>query len=94
MCSPASATRCAARDTFTLSEMGEDTLRVLRKRKDIACMLVNPLQALHPNAAAPSDWLAAGQLAQRRTFDRAAYTAWLQELRSICDRTRHRADLR
>ena len=44
-----------ARDTFTLAEMSEATLRVLRKRTDIACILINPLQALHPNAAAPSD---------------------------------------
>ncbi len=74
----------AARDTFTLSEMGENTLRVLRKRRDIACILINPLQALHPNAAAPSDGslLNSGRKAH---FDRPAYTAWLQELRKICD---------
>jgi glutamate-1-semialdehyde 2,1-aminomutase len=35
--------------TYTLKEMDADTLRVLRKRRDIACVLVNPLQALHPN---------------------------------------------
>ena len=73
-----------ARDTFTLTEMGEGTLRVLRSRKDIACILINPLQALHPNAAAPSD----GSLldsSRKAHFDKAAYTAWLQELRRICD---------
>ena len=43
------------RGTYTLKEMDEDTLRVLRTRNDIACVLVNPLQALHPNAAAPGD---------------------------------------
>ena len=37
-----------ARDTYTLSEMSERTLPVLRTRRDIACVLVNPLQALHP----------------------------------------------
>ncbi len=73
----------AARDTFTLSEMGQGTLRVLRSRSDIACVLINPLQALHPNAAAPSD---SNLLDSSRTahFDRTAYTAWLQELREIC----------
>jgi glutamate-1-semialdehyde 2,1-aminomutase len=73
-----------ASDTFTLTEMGPGTLRVLRSRKDIACILVNPLQALHPNAAAPSD----GSLldsSRKAHFDKAAYTAWLKELRSICD---------
>jgi glutamate-1-semialdehyde 2,1-aminomutase len=73
-----------ARDTFTLTEMGEGTLRVLRSRKDIACILINPLQALHPNVAAPSD----GSLldsSRKAHFDKAAYTTWLQELRRICD---------
>jgi len=74
----------AARDTFTLSEMGAGTLRVLRQRHDIACILVNPLQALHPNAAAASDssLLDSSRLAR---FDKPRYTAWLQELRKICD---------
>jgi len=73
----------AARDTLTLSEMGANTLRVLRQRRDIACILINPLQALHPNAAAPSD----GSLldsSRQAGFERAAYTAWLQQLRQIC----------
>ncbi|MEI6661247.1 MAG: aminotransferase class III-fold pyridoxal phosphate-dependent enzyme, partial [Comamonadaceae bacterium] len=63
----------AARDTFTLSEMGEGTLRVLRNRNDIACILINPLQALHPNAAAPSD---SGLLdsSRKAAFDKPAYT--------------------
>lgn len=69
--------------TYTLKEMDDDTLRVLRRRKDIACVLVNPLQALHPNRAAPSDntLLDSGR---RAHFDRAAYTAWLQQLRHVC----------
>jgi glutamate-1-semialdehyde 2,1-aminomutase len=73
----------AAQDTLTLSEMGRNTLRVLRKRRDIACILINPLQALHPNVAAPSD---ASLLDSSRKggFDKAAYTAWLHELRQIC----------
>ena len=44
-----------AKDTFTLSEMAPRSLQVLRSRTDIACVLINPLQALHPNAPAPSD---------------------------------------
>ena len=73
----------AARDTFTLSEMGHGTLRVLRSRSDIACVLINPLQALHPNAAAPSDSNLLDS-SRKAHFDRAAYTAWLRELREIC----------
>ncbi len=73
-----------ARDTFTLAEMSEATLRVLRKRTDIACILINPLQALHPNAAAPSD----GSLldsSRNARFSKPEYAAWLAQLRSICD---------
>ncbi len=69
--------------TYTLKDMSEDTLRVLRKRRDIACVLVNPLQGLHPNAGAPSDssLVDSGRSAH---FDRAGYTEWLQRLRKVC----------
>jgi glutamate-1-semialdehyde 2,1-aminomutase len=72
-----------ARDTFTLSEMSPETLHVLRTRNDIACVLVNPLQALAVNAPAPADssLVDSGRSAH---FDRAAYTQWLNELRAIC----------
>ena len=44
-----------ARETYTLKDQSEDALHVLRTRHNIACVLVNPLQALHPNGSAPSD---------------------------------------
>jgi len=73
-----------ARDTLTLAEFSERTLRVLATRRDIACVLVNPLQALHPNRGAPGDSsLIDGS--RRAGFDRAAYAEWLQRLRAICD---------
>jgi glutamate-1-semialdehyde 2,1-aminomutase len=73
-----------AHETFTLAEMSEQTLRVLRRRRDIACVLVNPLQALHPNAAAPADGSLVDSSRQAH-FDRNAYTAWLKALRAVCD---------
>jgi glutamate-1-semialdehyde 2,1-aminomutase len=72
-----------ARETYTLAEISDRTLRVLRKRQDIACVLVNPLQALHPNVTAPSDG-ALVDSSRRAGFDRPAYTEWLQRLRQIC----------
>ena len=72
-----------AHDTFTLKEMDEATLRVLRSRHDIACVLVNPLQALHPNAGAPSDSMLLDSTRQAH-FDRAAYAQWLGKLRAVC----------
>ncbi|MBP8296844.1 MAG: aminotransferase class III-fold pyridoxal phosphate-dependent enzyme, partial [Burkholderiales bacterium] len=72
-----------ARDTYTLEDMSENALKVLSKRRDIACVLVNPLQALHPNAGAPGD-SALVDSSRRAAFDRAAYAAWLQKLRKVC----------
>jgi glutamate-1-semialdehyde 2,1-aminomutase len=69
--------------TYTLAEMSERTLQVLRRRRDIACVLVNPLQALHPNVNAPSD-SALVDSSRAARFDRAAYAKWLQALRDIC----------
>ena len=37
-----------AHETYTLAEMSEETLHVLRTRRDIACVLVNPEQACIP----------------------------------------------
>ncbi len=71
------------RETYTLKEMDDKSLRVLRSRNDIACVLINPLQALHPNSGAPGDssLLDSGR---RAAFDRAAYTDWLKQLREVC----------
>src|ERR1700730_14175787 len=70
-------------ETYTLAEMSERTLRVLKTRRDIACVLVNPLQALHPNANAPAD-SALIDSSRHGGFDRAAYTEWLKALRQVC----------
>jgi len=71
------------RETYTLKDMDEKSLRVLRTRRDIACVLVNPLQALHPNRNAPGDsTLVDGS--RSAGYDRAAYTAWLKRLREVC----------
>jgi glutamate-1-semialdehyde 2,1-aminomutase len=72
-----------ARETYTLSDMSEDTLHVLATRRDIACVLVNPLQALHPNANAPSDSSLVDS-ARTAHFDREGYADWLRRLRSVC----------
>ena len=71
--------------TYTLADMSERSLQVLEERSDIACVLINPLQALHPNKAAPGD-SALVDSSRSASFDRAAYTAWLQALREVCTR--------
>jgi glutamate-1-semialdehyde 2,1-aminomutase len=69
--------------TYTLKDMSEASLRVLRSRTDIACVLINPLQALHPNSAAPADSTLVDS-ARSAHFDRAAYADWLKQLRAVC----------
>lgn len=73
----------APRDTYTLKEIDDDSLKVLRTRRDIACVLINPLQALHPNKNAPGDssLVDSGRSAG---YDRIAYTRWLKSLREVC----------
>ncbi len=71
------------RETYTLNDMDPRALQVLRTRQDIACVLVNPLQALHPNRNAPGDsTLVDGS--RTAGFDRAAYADWLRQLRQVC----------
>jgi glutamate-1-semialdehyde 2,1-aminomutase len=80
---PGVGTPGSARDVYTLREMDERTLTVLATRTNIACVLVNPLQALHPNAPAAAD----GSLVasdRRASFDCEAYARWLRALRRVC----------
>jgi glutamate-1-semialdehyde 2,1-aminomutase len=72
-------------DVYTLRDLSERTLKVLDTRKDIACVLINPLQAMHPNKDAPGD---ASLVNSNRSaaFDRTAYTAWLKQIRDVCTR--------
>ena len=73
--------------TYTLKDMDAASLQVLRSRRDIACVLVNPLQAMHPNASAPAD---SGLIDSSRSarFDRAGYAEWLRQLRAVCSERR------
>ena len=74
-----------AERTFTLADMSETALRTLDTRRDIACVLINPLQALHPNSGAPSD----GSLVdggRGAGVDRVAYAAWLRRVAEVCRR--------
>ena len=69
--------------TYTLADMSDRTLHVLATRKNIACVLVNPLQAMHPNAGAPGD-SALVDSSRRAGVDRAGYAEWLRRLSEVC----------
>lgn len=73
------------RETYTLRDMDRRSLNVLAQRHDIACVLVNPLQAMHPNRAAPGDSTLMGSR-KVPSVDRALYANWLAELREVCTR--------
>jgi glutamate-1-semialdehyde 2,1-aminomutase len=80
---PGAGNPSPARETYTLRDRDPRSLRVLETRRDIACVLVNPLQGLHPNQAAPGDsTLVDGS--RRAGFDFAAHRDWLQALRAVC----------
>ncbi|MBL4631457.1 MAG: aminotransferase class III-fold pyridoxal phosphate-dependent enzyme [Paraglaciecola sp.] len=70
-------------DVYTLADVSERTLDVLNTRKDIACILINPLQAFHPNADSASD---VSLIASDRKshFDKAGYRQWLGKIRDVC----------
>jgi glutamate-1-semialdehyde 2,1-aminomutase len=72
-------------DVYTLCDLSEHTLKVLETRTDIACVLINPLQAMHPNADAPGDASLFNSTRQAQ-IDRGAYTHWLQRVRNVCTR--------
>jgi glutamate-1-semialdehyde 2,1-aminomutase len=71
-------------DVYLLREACERTLQVISERKDIACVLVNPIQAMHPNSPAPGDGMLVDS-SRNAHVDRHAYAKWLAALRKACD---------
>ncbi len=57
----------------------------MRTRRDIACVLVNPLQALHPNAAAPSDSALVDSGARGAFRPRRPIPPGCKQLRAVCN---------
>jgi glutamate-1-semialdehyde 2,1-aminomutase len=81
------------RETYTLREMDERSLQVLRTRRDIACVLVNPLQALAPQLQRAGRLLAGRQRARRRLRPRGLHALAAAAAPGV-QRARHRADPR
>lgn len=70
-------------DVYTLNDMSEQTLKILRTRDDIACVIINPLQALNPNSDASSDGTLINS-SRSTNYDHDAYSDWLQKLEKVC----------
>src|SRR5262245_62932506 len=60
-----------------------DTIR--RRRREIAGVLVNPIQSFHPNAPPPNDAVLLTSGARKTGDASAAYRQWLARLRAVCD---------
>ncbi len=73
-------------DCLTLKDMHPASLDVVRRRRrEIAGVLVNPIQSFHPNAPPPNDAVLLTSGARKTGDASAAYRAWLERLRAVCD---------
>ena len=72
-------------DCLTLKDMHPASLDVIRRRaKDIAGVLVNPVQSFHPNAPPPSDAVLLTSAVRQTQDVTSDYARWLQQLREVC----------
>ncbi len=72
-------------DCLTLKDLHPASLHLIRRRaREIAGVLVNPIQSFHPNSPPPSDTVLLTS-DMRKTQDSASdYARWLQQLRKVC----------
>jgi glutamate-1-semialdehyde 2,1-aminomutase len=73
-------------DCLTLKDMHPASLDVIRRRRrEIAGVLVNPIQSFHPNAPPPNDAVLLTSGARKTSDASLAYRDWLRRLRAVCD---------
>lgn len=72
-------------DCLTLKDLHPASLDVIRRRaREIAAVLVNPVQSFHPNAPPPSDAVLLTSDVRRTEEGSARYAEWLRRLRAVC----------
>jgi glutamate-1-semialdehyde 2,1-aminomutase len=72
-------------DCLTLKDLHPASLAIIRRRaKEIAGVLVNPVQAFHPNAPPPNDAVLLTSGVRQTQDSTAHYAQWLQQLRAVC----------
>jgi glutamate-1-semialdehyde 2,1-aminomutase len=72
-------------DCLTLKDMHPASLAVIRRRaSEIAAVLVNPVQAFHPNSPPPNDAILLTSEARKAEDSVERYREWLHELRETC----------
>ncbi|MGE3540943.1 MAG: aminotransferase class III-fold pyridoxal phosphate-dependent enzyme [Candidatus Tectimicrobiota bacterium] len=72
-------------DCLTLTDLHPASLEVIRRRAaEIAAVLVNPVQAFHPNSPPPSDAILLTSGVRQTQDSTTQYAQWLQQLRAVC----------
>jgi len=72
-------------DCLTLKDMTPASLDAIRRmKKDIAGVVVNPIQSFHPNSPPPSDAILLTSSVRKTQEAHAPYAQWLRKLRDVC----------
>src|SRR5215467_1509851 len=72
-------------DCLTLKDMTPASLNAIRRmKKDIAGVVVNPIQSFHPNSPPPSDAILLTSSVRKTQEAHAPYAQWLRKLREVC----------
>ena len=72
-------------DCLTLKDIHPASLAVIRRRaKEIAGVLVNPVQSFHPNSPPPNDAVLLTSNVRKTEDTTERYTQWLKQLRAMC----------
>ena len=75
----------AINDCVTLKDMNPASLDAIRSmKKNIAGVVVNPIQSFHPNSPPPSDAILLTSDIRKTQEAHAPYAKWLRQLREVC----------
>lgn len=73
------------KDCLTLKDTDPASLAAIRRMKrDLAAVVVNPIQSFHPNSPPPSDALLLTSDVRKAQEAHAPYGRWLKQLRDVC----------
>lgn len=71
-------------DVLTLKDLDPASMLAIKLRaSEIAAVVINPLQAFHPNAPPPSDLVLASNV-RGASDSTTAYKKWLEDMRATC----------
>src|SRR6266481_5681150 len=72
-------------DCLTLKDLHPASIDLIRRRaKEIAAVLVNPVQSFHPNLPPPSDAVLLASEVRKTQDSTSRYAQWLHKLRELC----------